>query len=112
MSTNIYYGTNHTFNELIPVMSSGFMHLGNLLILGLTSLMDMAIEWQRRWNISQLRKVFCIIIILFQDHYLRRLEIDLKASDDEIVFTPFQMKPKPSVFQRNSVDNSQTDNTS
>lgn len=50
MSTNIYYSTNYAFNELIPVMSSGYMHLGNILILGLTSLMDMALEWQRRWD--------------------------------------------------------------
>jgi hypothetical protein len=57
MSTKDYSETNHTFNELIPVMSSGFMHLGNILIIGLTSLIDMAIEWLRRWNVAQLRKV-------------------------------------------------------
>lgn len=86
MSTNIQYSSGNIFNELEAVMTTANLHIGNILVLGMTSLMDMAVEWIRRWNQQSIRK---------KNYHIRLEAVLQEADEDIIIFTPIPKSELP-----------------
>lgn len=60
--TNIDYKGNQLYKEFKTLFSSANFHVGNILILGFTSLIDLAISWNLRWVEADRLHVFILFI--------------------------------------------------
>lgn len=78
IASNIMFQTANLYGEMIPLFSSPNFHFGNILIIGFTSMMDLGLEWHRRWRDNNARK----------QNYIEKLESDLLMTEDDIVFVP------------------------
>ena len=55
--SSFMYTGGFLYAEFIQVYTSPNLHIGNLVVLGCTSLVDLALEWHFRWKNIAMRKV-------------------------------------------------------